>query len=265
MQLILGIAAITIISTTLWLTSPVGRYLVFSFHSDLHIQSDQQASEITAYTSRLSSSDEEERYDAVVHLGAIKSQAAINALKLVLNDSSERVRQAALEGMDGVRDLQLIPTFADSLAKDKSIFVRKTAAYALGNMQDPLATQPLVAALKDKDQEVRSAAIVALGQYRDASAIGPLTIALTDKSDFVRARAAFALGLHGRAASNAVPAIVRLFTSDDDVEVRRQAAQALGQIGDRSALPQLERARHSPDPYLRRIVLEAIRLIESSR
>jgi HEAT repeat protein len=254
-----------LISTTLVPASPVGKRLVFPFNFCASAQSNEKESEVARLAARLKSSDEEERYDSVIHLGSIRTQASANALKLALNDASEKVRQAALEGLNGMRDTQLIPVFTERLTNDKSIFVRKTAAYALGNLQSPLATPSLVAALKDKEQEVRSAAIVAIGQYRDTSAIRPLINSLADKADFVRAYAAYALGINGKDATEAVPAIVRLFTSDDDLEVRRQAAHALGRIGDRSALPHLERARHSSDPYLRIAVIEAIKLIESPR
>lgn len=265
MRRIASITALILISITFVPTSIVGKRLVFPSNLCACAQSNRETSEVANLAARLNSSDEEERYDTVIHLGSIRTEASANALKLALNDASEKVRQAALEGLNGMRDPQLIPTFADRLAKDKSIFVRKTAAYALGNLQNPMATTPLVAALKDKEQEVRGAAVVALGQYRDTSAVRPLITALADKSDFVRAYAVYALGINGRDATEAVPAIVRLFTSDDDLEVRRQAAHALGRIGDRSVLPQLERARHSSDPYLRQAAIEAIKLIESPR
>jgi HEAT repeat protein len=105
---------------------------------------------------------------------------------------------------------------------------------------------------------VRGAAVVSLSNLADATAIMPLISALEDKSEFVRAHAAAALGANGRAAAQAVPNLVKLLTSDKDPEVRRQAATALGMIGEPSALPALEHATHASDPYLSQAAREAI-------
>lgn len=230
-----------------------------SFFNPLSIQ-DTNA-EIARLTQRLHSSDEEERRDAALQLGAIEKPEAAPALKSALSDSSPRVRVIAIRGLSMLGDAEFIPLIAAPLAQDKVPFVRKSAAYALGRFRRSEATSALVAALKDKDIEVRGAATVALTEYADAAAIAPLTAALTDKSNFVRAYAARALGLNGRAAAQAVPALIALLTTDEGPEVRRQAATALGLIGDRAALPALERARDSADPYLSEAALAAIQNI----
>jgi hypothetical protein len=46
--------------------------------------------------------------------------------------------------------------------KDKDSFVRRSAAYALGELKDPRAVEPLIEALKDKDSDVRNAVAGAL-------------------------------------------------------------------------------------------------------
>jgi HEAT repeat protein len=109
--------------------------------------------------------------------------------------------------------------------------------------------------------EVRGAAAVALSSWPDAAAIAPLITSLSDKSAFVRAHAAAALGVNGRAAAQAVPDLVRVLTKDEDHEARRQAATALGRIGEPSALTPLQDAAHSSDPYLSQAAREAIREI----
>ena len=217
--------------------------------------------EIAGYTTSLQSADEEERRNAVLMLGAMRDPATIAALRAALKDSAERVRAAALAALGNLSDPTLAPVIATYLTKDKRTFVRKTAAYALGQVGGSEATAALIAGLRDKDMEVRGAAAVALSNTPDASAIEPLTRALTDKSPFVRAYAAAALGVNGRAAASAVPALVRALAKDDDHEARRQAATALGRIGEPSARPALERAAHSSDPYLSEVAREAINLI----
>lgn len=218
-------------------------------------------SEIERYTSQLKSSDEEARREATLMLVALETPATIPALTSALNDTSERVRALAITGLARLGDSSLVSIIAARLAQDKKPFVRKSAAYALGKLGSAEGTAALVAALKDKDIEVRCAAAVALGEYSDASAIAPLTVALQDKSEFVRAQSARALGANGRAAAAAVPSLVRLLASDKDQNVRRHAATALGQIGERSALPALERAARDHDPYLSQAADEAIKLL----
>ncbi|HEX5734366.1 MAG TPA: HEAT repeat domain-containing protein [Blastocatellia bacterium] len=212
-------------------------------------------------TSQLNSSDEEERRSAVLTLAALENDAARNPLISALSDRSERVRAAAVTALGRFEDTGLATIVAPLVTKDKSAFVRKSAAYALGRLRSQAGTVALVAALRDKEIEVRGAAAVALGEYPDAQAVEPLTAALADKSEFVRAQAARALGANGRAAARAVPSLIRVLTSDQDLEAKRQAATALGQIGDQSALPALEAALRASDPHLSSAALTAIKQI----
>ena len=224
--------------------------------------SQEIASEIARLSGQLNSSDEEERRGAVLALATLETQAARGLLVSALGDKSERVRAAALTALGELGDPTLAAEVAPLLLKDKSIFVRKSAAYALGHLPNPAGTAALVAALGDKNVEVRGAAAVALGEYADAQAIGPLSRALADKSEFVRAQSAHALGANGRAARGAVSSLIRLLTSDPDYEAKRQAAWALGEIGDPTAIPALEAARRAPDPYLSSAALAAIEKIK---
>lgn len=211
---------------------------------------------------QLNSSDEEERREAVMMLSHLETSAATSALLSALNDRSSRVRAAAAAGLAERGVASTVPLLAACLAKDKDAFVRKTAAYALGKFRGTDRTAALIAALNDKDAEVRGAAAVSLGDHADSAAVTSVTTALSDKSAFVRSRAAHALGVNGNAATSAVPALIRLLTSDGDNEVKRQSCRALGSIGDRSALPALERARRDKDPYLVQAALDAIRMLE---
>jgi HEAT repeat protein len=56
-----------------------------------------------------------------------------------------------------------------------------------------------------------------------------------------------------------------LLTSDEDSEVKRQAATALGEMGARLALTALERATHNSDPYLAQSARDAITAIEGKK
>ncbi len=228
-------------------------------------QSSEQSlqEEIARLTDQLKSSSEEDRRSAVLMLSATGSRDAGPALVSAIDDSSERVRAAAVDGLARLRDLSHIPIISAILARDKRPFVRKTAAYALGQYANTETTAALVTALtRDKDVEVRSAAVVSLGLYKDPAAVAPLTKALRDKNDFIRAYAARALGVNGPTSEPAVNELIRLLTSDQAGEARRQAATALGLIGSPAARPALERAARSTDPYLSRLAIEALESLQ---
>jgi len=237
--------------------------------------------EIEKLRARLSSSDTEERREAVTRLGAMarpdSSRAALPALK----DAAVIVRATAAGAIlslpAGEAAVALLPLLAD-----KDEFVRRETAYALGQTRSRTAVEALATALaRDKEAGVRGAAAVALGQIGDEAATPVLTEAIgrriarsgflnritfrrTEENEFVRRSAAIALGqMKSRAA---VPALIAALANEragDDV--RREAARALGLIGDPSALPSLRAALATRDPYLTDIATEAIRRLETGK
>lgn len=219
-------------------------------------------SDIARWSAQLKSNDEEERREAAMELASIQDGAATAALSASLNDASPRVRAAVVNALAMNSGEAIAPLLAGRLTGDKDPFVRKAAAYALAKFQGPERTGALITGLRDKDLEVRGAAAVSLGDHPDSSSIEALSAALKDKSTFVRAQAARALGVNGRAAVQTVSTLISLLSSDPDNEVKRQAATALGAIGDRAALPALELARRDKDPYLSQAALDAIKRLQ---
>lgn len=221
--------------------------------------------EVARWSAKLKSSDTEERRDAAMRLSQLGGDNATSALLSALSDHSPKVRAAAAAGLGERADQSVVPALAARLASDKDAFVRKTVAYGLASFTGSERTLALIGALKDKDLEVRGAAAVSLADHPDPAAIPALSAALSDKGPFVRAEAARALGVNGRRAIQAVSALVKLLASDKDWEVRRQAATALGSIGERSALPALERATRDSDPYLAQAALASIKILQGTR
>lgn len=235
--------------------------------------------EIEKLRARLSSSDTEERREAVTRLGAMaradSSRAALPALK----DAAVVVRATAARAILSLPATEAAAALLPLLA-DKDEFVRREAAYALGQTRSHMAVEALAIALaRDREAGVRGAAAVALGQIGDEAATPVLTEAIgrriartgflnritfrrTEENEFVRRSAAVALGqMKSRAA---VPALITALANEragDDV--RREAARALGLIGDPAAIPVLRAALATRDPYLSEIASEAIRKLES--
>ncbi len=228
--------------------------------------------EIEKQRERLSSSEVEERRDALMRLSALQHPNASRAAVSALDDSAAIVRATAsgvvqwLPPEEGVG--ALLP-----LLVDKDEFVRQEAAYALGRTKSRSAVRPLIELLaKDKRDGVRGAAAVALGQIADEASVVSLAQTLSpqtslpgakarkEKNEFVLRAAAVSLGQIGSRAG--LPALVAALederTTDD---VRREAARALGLIGDPAAEPALRKVLMARDAYLSFAAYEALRRI----
>src|SRR6185503_6505236 len=120
--------------------------------------------EIQTQQRRLSSSDVEERRDAVMRLGSMRLAAASRAALPGLQDAEPIVRATAAKAIISIASDEsaglLLP-----LLNDKDEFVRRETAYALGHTRSRSATAALSERLlSDKEDGVRAAAAVALGE-----------------------------------------------------------------------------------------------------
>jgi HEAT repeat protein len=230
--------------------------------------------EIERQLQRFSSSDPDERRDALMRLAAMHRSEASRAAKVGLTDASPMVRAVAAKAILSLNPTESVSALTPLLA-DKDEFVRREAAYALGLTRSRDATSALVGLLlNDKEDGVRAAAAVALGHVGDESAVVPLATVLApniaavtgkkkikiEKNEFVLRAAATSLGqIKSRAG---VPALIAALDNEKYVEdIRREAAGSLGMIGDPSALPALQKATTAPDPYLAEIALASTRKI----
>jgi len=85
----------------------------------------------------------------------------------------------------------------------------------------------LIQALEDMDKSVRAAAIAGLRKNRDPAAVRPLISCLTDSDPAIRAGAAEVLGSLGN--RQAIPALNRMH-HDRFIDVRDAAARALSRL-----------------------------------
>ena len=127
---------------------------------------------------------------------------------------------------------QLVSTLRDGRGLD--CFLAATGLSKAG----PAAVEPLLAALGDDKHPVRQGAALALGDLGDTRALPGLAERLQDDHEAVLQAAALSLGKL-RSAEAVTPLLDALH--DESERVRRAAVNALGLIGDRRALPELER------------------------
>lgn len=220
---------------------------------------------------RLNSSDAEERRDALMRLSAMHRPAASRVALPLLSDPSPIVRVTATKAI-----LSLEPDESAAallpLLNDKDEFVRRETAYALGMTRSRSATTSLTDhLLNDKEAGVRGAAAVALGRIGDENAVIALATTLApqlsapakskrkpETNAFVLRATAVALGeIKNRAGT---PALIAALNNDKfPQDVRREAARSLGLIGDPAAIPALQSASISEDPFLAQLAFESLK------
>ncbi len=162
------------------------------------------------------------------------------------------------------------------LLKDKVEFVRQEAAYSLGKTHSRVAVAPLVEFLGfEKLSGPRGAAVVSLGTLRDEGGVVALARLIApelggsaekkkslEQNEFVLRAAARSLGQIRSKAG--VPALTSLLSNEKaPIDARREAAIALGMIGDANAANALREQLSSPDPYLARAAYESLRKLQS--
>jgi HEAT repeat protein len=252
--------------------------------------------DLNSLAKQLKDGDTEQKRSTLMAIRGLRSAEASRIAVPALRDGNEMVRATATasviflppeEGFDA-----LIP-----LLSDKSPFVRKEAAYAIGKVgesvtvvgdpsEDRVASALRTVLQRDKDPEVRAAAAIGMGGAGGLKSVFYLYFYLQqsqrgETEEFIRRSAVKSIGRMAesirsgkrtvvslkpgstqdlskadltkaiRAFSPAAELIRQILqnTSESD-DIRREAAKALGSIGDVSAVSSLTAALNSKDPYL---------------
>jgi HEAT repeat protein len=258
--------------------------------------------DLSAYAEKLRSGNTEEKREALFEIRNLRSEEASQIALAALQDHTPIVRATAASSV-----IYLPPQQASAallpLLKDKDPFVRREAAYALGEVGEASTGAQLISTLTgDKDPEVRTAAAIALGKVGDPAAVdvlvGQFKVRPTENNEMLRSAAAKSIGQiaekmrSGKITiltpqnflpekykdlgtkpspdlvahfSNAVRTLGRILENSSEAdETRREAAFALGAIGDRSAETTLSKYTSSSDPYLAEICREALLKLKAS-
>jgi HEAT repeat protein len=210
----------------------------------------------------LGSSNWKIRKFAAVGLGEVSQildrTQVIAALASHLTDVHPDVRERSAWALGEIEDAAAVEPLLNAL-NDGEARVRVRAAWALGEIESPSAVNGLLTALNDSDGSVREKSVWALGEIQSPSAVDGLVPLLKDSHATIRRLAAWALGeiQHPGAVGGLVSAL-----QDDDWQVRKTAAWALGEIDDRAAIDALRAAAGDANSEVRRAVAHALRELE---
>jgi len=200
------------------------------------------------------------RWSAAWALGYLEKDGgrAVPALvERARQDEVLEVVEAAIKSLGMLKAPEAVPLLVEALYYADAV-LRRTAAESLGQIGKPDAVGPLVAALGDDTADVRLAVIRALGAIGNAEATSPLMDQLKKEEAEIRAAAASALGQIG--SMEAASALVEMLRLDDEPQVRIAAAGALGRVGKGNAGAEgmLIESLVSPGPDLRRAAAESL-------
>ncbi|HEY4319910.1 MAG TPA: HEAT repeat domain-containing protein [Gemmatimonadales bacterium] len=182
------------------------------------------------------------RLSGVVAVGHMDSAAAVPALiKRLRIDESPAVRRTAAWALGQLgEDHGAIAALSEALHGDKDIDVREMCGWALGEIGNKDGTPSLLAALRDPSPRIRETSAWALAEIGDDANGATLDrMLVTEHDSRVRATLAWALGqLDATATGPGLLAAV----SDSSAGVRMRAAWAISQHGDKAAIPALRTA-----------------------
>lgn len=203
--------------------------------------------------SLLNDKEPQVRQSACVALGYIGDPKAQEGLiERVKNDTDNSVRTQAILILGNMRSQSAVDSLIP-LLKDKNLDIRLMSAQALGKIGDAKAAPAIKDALLVSVEEMKiekepylqgqynrliSAQASALGELKDKSSEGKIEELLKNDEKSVKLSAASALGKLGNKSGLDV---TKELVSDKNDMIRTQAIETLGNIGDASAIPVLEK------------------------
>ncbi len=255
------------------------------------------AQDLDALSTQVRNGGLEQKRSALSVIRARRTEAFSRIAIPALADSNEIVRSMAAAAIVYLPPNEAL-NLLFQLLNDKAEFVRRETVYALGEVPSAGATSHLIEILQhDRSDSVRSAAAVALGKVGDAAAVEALATVLgrppRSEDEYLRRSAARSIGqiaeiARGESPQSATPqnflpekfkktitaqsatAVVPAFSKAAGIllkvaanrretdDTRREAAYALGSIGDQSSISFLKANITNSDNYLAEICREAL-------
>jgi len=199
---------------------------------------------------------------------------ALQVLLPLLGDKKELVRRETAYALGKVRNPNAINPLIQILQKDKVLEVRNAAIVALGQIGDIAAVAELVKLLQrkptDKEEFLRRSAARSIGQI--AQIIQTDKVKVTTPEDFLPEKYHV---VEKPKYTNLIETFPTFRPANDVLiqtlqnpkeadDVKREAAFALGEISDVSAIPILQTNLNAKDYYLAQICQAALKKIQTA-
>ena len=191
----------------------------------------------------------EQRITAARELGEYRNASSVAVLiDVLVNDADATVRVEAANSLGKIGDPAAYEVLLRIAEADMDADVRDTAEHSTRKIEEQIDTELLHVSdvfppMNQGDEQ--------LGEYLEDLRFG---------SSLIRQAAAERLVAHR--GTQAVAALINVLINDYDADVRLAAAQSLGEMGDRIALPFLAlAAEHDESPSVRQEAEEAIEQI----
>ncbi|MGB8852586.1 MAG: HEAT repeat domain-containing protein [Pirellulales bacterium] len=194
---------------------------------------------------------------------------AVQRMRKGLDSDNPGVRKAAVSGLSDLAGLadetvrgELVGEFV-GLLHDTDAGVGTSAGAALVRLKD-VAVDAVRATLADAGTRLKALEVLAAIGPAAKAAVPEITTLLTDADPLVRSEAAVALASVGPEAAVAVPALEKLLGDDAPADARYATAYALGRIGAaaKPAVPRLLELSKSSDEILATVASWAALKIE---
>jgi putative heme-binding domain-containing protein len=170
----------------------------------------------------------------------------------LLDDARPFVRDRAIASLAKLQG-ESVASLRETLAGSTSIDARRNALWALTRIDDSRAREAICAGLSDANAGVRQVAVSSIGLHRDASMVARLIAMVGADVPQVRRDAATALGRIGQ--PQAAPALLAALRGNTDRFLEHSLIFALIRIGNRDATL---KGLADADPSIRRGALIAL-------
>jgi len=213
---------------------------------------EEPGSETEKLLKALKSNKGSTRVAAMMALGEMREEAAVNPIIGILTKDYPPVQASAAIALGKIGDERAVEVLRKEMKDGDNEYVKGSSAIALARIGDKNSVPYIIDRLRDQRIKVRSSAALALGEIGNETAVEPLIeILKTGKSTEgqkstslnanpdVRKSVILALGEIG--STNSSEILIGIITDkEEELEVRTAAASALGNIKDPKAVETLK-------------------------
>ncbi len=188
----------------------------------------------------------------------------INVIMEQLDDDSENVRLRAIQVLAHSKNQDALPTLLQTVSDDSNMNLRYEALRAADELAsaDPRVINEAAKVLDDPSvtTQLKAEAVRVIGRSSEASHIAPLIECLKNISWEVRRNAALALGNIGETT---LPSLLDRLESNDEIELE-SVIRAIGNVGLSNAIPAIMKAaqRYTDNAHIQYAAKKAIAAIE---